>query len=161
MNIQNDSVVLMHYILTNENGDIIDTSDGREPLSYIQGHQNIIPGLEKEMLGKKVGDKFKAVVQPEEGYGVSNPALVQVLDRSVFQGVDEIEVGMQFQVQLENGPIIMSVTDVDGDNITIDGNHALADQVLTFDVEVVEIRNASAEELAHGHVHGVGGHHHH
>jgi FKBP-type peptidyl-prolyl cis-trans isomerase SlyD len=161
MNIQNDSVVLMHYILTNENGDIIDTSDGREPLSYIQGHQNIIPGLEKEMLGKKVGDKFKAVVQPEEGYGVSNPALVQVLDRSVFQGVDEIEVGMQFQAQLEDGPIIMSVTDVDGDNITIDGNHALADQVLTFDVEVVEIRNASAEELAHGHVHGVGGHHHH
>jgi FKBP-type peptidyl-prolyl cis-trans isomerase SlyD len=161
MNIQNDSVVLMHYILTNENGDIIDTSDGREPLAYIQGHQNIIPGLEKEMLGKKVGDKFKAVVQPEEGYGVSNPALVQVLDRSVFQGVDEIEVGMQFQAQLEDGPIIMSVTDVDGDNITIDGNHALADQVLTFDVEVVEIRNASAEELAHGHVHGVGGHHHH
>lgn len=161
MNIQNDSVVLMHYILTNENGDIIDTSDGREPLAYIQGHQNIIPGLEKEMLGKKVGDKFKAVVQPEEGYGASKPALVQVLDRSFFQGVDEIEVGMQFQAQLEDGPIIMSVTDVDGDNITIDGNHALADQVLTFDVEVVEIRNASAEELAHGHVHGVGGHHHH
>jgi len=161
MNIQNDSVVLMHYTLTNENGDIIDTSDGREPLAYIQGHQNIIPGLEKEMVGKKVGDKFKAVVQPEEGYGVSNPALVQVLDRSVFQGVDEIEVGMQFQAQLEDGPIIMSVTNVDGNNITIDGNHALADRVLTFDVEVVEIRNASAEELAHGHVHGVGGHHHH
>jgi len=161
MNIQNDSVVLMHYTLTNENGDIIDTSDGREPLAYIQGHQNIIPGLEKEMVGKKVGDKFKAVVQPEEGYGVSNPALVQVLDRSVFQGVDEIEVGMQFQAQLEDGPIIMSVTNVDGNNITIDGNHALADQVLTFDVEVVEIRNASDEELAHGHVHGVGGHHHH
>jgi len=160
MTIQNDKVVLMNYTLTNDNGDILDTSNGREPLAYIQGHQNIIPGLEKEMSGKKVGDKFKAVVQPEEGYGKFNPALLQQIDRSVFQGTDELAVGMQFQAQLENGPIIMTITNIDGNNITVDGNHALADQVLTFDVEVVEIRDATAEELEHKHVHGTGGHHH-
>ena len=160
MTIENDKVVLMDYTLTNEKGDILDTSDGREPLAYIQGYKNIIPGLEKEMSGKSVGDKFKAVVQPEEGYGISNPALLQTVEKSVFQGVEEIEVGMQFQAQLEDGPIIMTVQKVDGDKITIDGNHPLADQVLTFDVEVKEIRDASAEELEHGHVHGVGGHNH-
>jgi len=160
MDIQNDKVVLMHYTLTDENGNILDTYDGHDPLAYIQGHQNIIPGLEKEMVGKKIGDKFKAVIQPEDGYGKFNPALVHELDRSVFQGIDTIEVGMQFQANLENGPIIMSVTNIEGDKITIDGNHALSDKVLTFDVEVVEIKDASAEELAHGHVHEVGGHHH-
>lgn len=160
MTIENEKVVLMEYTLKNDNGDILDTSEGREPLAYMQGYKNIIPGLEKEMAGKKVGDKFKAVVQPEEGYGITNPALRQEVDRSVFQGVDEIEVGMQFQAQLENGPIVMSVTNVDGDKISVDGNHPLADQVLTFDIEVVEVREASAEELEHGHVHGAGGHQH-
>lgn len=160
MTIENDKVVLMNYTLTNEKNDVIDTSDGREPLAYIQGYQNIIPGLEKEMAGKKVGDKFKAVVQPEEGYGKFNPALLQELEKSIFQGVDKIEVGMQFQTQLEDGPIIMSVTKVEGEKVTVDGNHPLADQVLTFDVEVMEIREATAEELEHKHVHGVGGHQH-
>ena len=160
MTIENDKVVLMNYTLTNEKNDVIDTSDGREPLAYIQGYQNIIPGLEKEMAGKKVGDKFKAVVQPEEGYGKFNPALLQELEKSIFQGVDKIEVGMQFQTQLEDGPIIMSVTKVEGEKVTVDGNHPLADQVLTFDVEVMEIREATAEELEHRHVHGVGGHQH-
>jgi FKBP-type peptidyl-prolyl cis-trans isomerase SlyD len=160
MTIENDKVVLMDYTLTNDKGDILDTSEGREPLAYVQGYQNIIPGLEKEMAGKSVGDKFKAVVQPEEAYGTTNPALRQDVNRSVFQGVEEIEIGMQFQAQLENGPIIMTVTKVDGDNISIDGNHPLADQVLTFDVEVVEIRDATTEELEHKHVHGTGGHHH-
>lgn len=160
MTIENDKVVLMNYTLTNEKNDVLDTSDGREPLAYIQGYQNIIPGLEKEMAGKKVGDKFKAVVQPEEGYGKFNPALLQELEKSIFQGVDEIEVGMQFQTQLEDGPIIMSVTKVEGEKVTVDGNHPLADQVLTFDVEVMEIREATAEELEHKHVHGVGGHQH-
>ena len=160
MTIENDKVVLMNYTLTNDTGEVIDTSDGREPLAYIQGYQNIIPGLEKEMAGKKVGDKFKAVVQPEEGYGKFNPALLQELEKSIFQGVDKIEVGMQFQTQLEDGPIIMSVTKVEGEKVTVDGNHPLADQVLTFDVEVMEIREATAEELEHKHVHGVGGHQH-
>lgn len=158
MTIENNKVVLMNYTLTNDNGDVLDTSDGREPLAYIQGYQNIIPGLEKEMAGKKIGDKFKAVVQPEEGYGKFNQALLQEVEKSVFKGVDEITVGMEFQAQLEGGPIIMTVTKVDGDKITVDGNHPLADQVLTFDVEVMEIREATSEELEHRHVH-VGGEH--
>ena len=160
MTIENDKVVLMNYTLTNDAGDVIDSSEGQQPLAYIQGYQNIIPGLEKEMAGKKVGDKFKAIVQPEEGYGKFNQALIQVVKREMFKGVDELELGMQFQAQLEDGAILMTITKIDGDDITIDGNHALADQVLTFDVEVMEIREATAEELEHGHVHGVGGHQH-
>jgi FKBP-type peptidyl-prolyl cis-trans isomerase SlyD len=160
MTIENDKVVLMNYILTNDKGDVVDSSEGSEPLAYIQGHQNIIPGLEKEMAGKKVGDKFKAVVQPEEGYGKFNEALIQVVERKMFQGVDELEIGMQFQAQLQDGAILMTITKIDGDQITIDGNHALADQVLTFDVEVMEVRDATAEELEHKHVHGAGGHQH-
>jgi len=160
MTIVDDKVVLMDYTLTNEEGTILDTSDGREPLAYIQGHQNIIPGLEKQMSGKKIGDKFKAVVQPEEGYGKFNQALVQVVDKEMFKDVEVLELGMQFQAQLQDGPIIMTITKIDGDKVTVDGNHALADQVLTFDVEVKEIRDASAEELEHRHVHGAGGHHH-
>ncbi len=160
MTIENDKVVLMNYTLTNDKGDVVDSSEGQEPLAYIQGYQNIIPGLEKEMAGKKVGDKFKAVVQPEEGYGKFNPALIQVVKKEMFKGVDELDLGMQFNAQLEDGAILMTITKIDGDDITIDGNHALADQVLTFDVEVMEIRDATAEELEHKHVHGVGGHHH-
>ncbi len=160
MTVENDKVVLMNYTLTNDNGDVIDSSEGQEPLAYIQGYQNIIPGLEKEMSGKKVGDKFKAVVQPEEGYGKFNPALIQVVKREMFKGVEELDLGMQFQAQLEDGAILMTITKIDGDDITIDGNHALADQILTFDVEVMEVRDATAEELEHKHVHGAGGHHH-
>ncbi|HIE41161.1 MAG TPA: peptidylprolyl isomerase [Candidatus Aenigmarchaeota archaeon] len=160
MTIENDKVVLMDYTLTNKAGDVLDTSDGREPLAYIQGYQNIIPGLEKEMAGKKVGDKFKAVVQPEEGYGKFNQALIQVVEKEMFKDVEVLELGMQFQAQLQDGPVIMTITKIDGDKITVDGNHALADQVLTFDVEVKEIRDATAEELEHRHVHGIGGQHH-
>ena len=160
MTIENDKVVLMDYTLTNDKGEVLDTSEGREPLAYIQGYQNIIPGLERDMAGKEVGDKFKAVVQPEEGYGNFNQALVQEVEKEMFKDVEELAVGMEFQAQLPDGPILMTITKIDGDKITVDGNHALADQVLTFDVEVKEIRDATAEELEHKHVHGTGGHHH-
>jgi FKBP-type peptidyl-prolyl cis-trans isomerase SlyD len=160
MTIENDKVVLMDYTLTNDAGEVLDSSEGREPLAYIQGYQNIIPGLEKEMTDKKVGDKFKAVVQPEEGYGKFNEALIQVVEREMFKDVEELEPGMQFKAQLQDGPILMTITKIDGDKITVDGNHPLADQILTFDVEVKEIRDATSEELEHKHVHGVGGHKH-
>jgi len=160
MIVENEKVILMNYTLTNENGDILDTSNGSEPLAYIQGYQNIIPGLEKEMLGKKIGEKLKVVVQPEEGYGKFNAELVQVIERDMFQGIENLAVGFQFQAKLAEGPVIMTIKKIDGDKITVDGNHALADQVLTFDVEVVDIRDATSEEKAHRHVHGTGGHHH-
>ncbi len=160
MIIENDKVASIDYTLTNDAGETLDTSEGREPLTYLQGHQNIIPGLEKALEGKTTGDKLKVTVPPEEAYGTTNPALVQVVSRDVFQGVDNIEVGMSFQAQGDGGPIIVTVTKIEGDQITIDGNHPLADMTLTFDVEVKDVRDATEEEIAHGHIHGPEGHEH-
>lgn len=160
MTIEKDKVVSIDYTLTGDNGETIDSSAGREPLSYIQGHQNIIPGLEKELEGKTVGDKLTAVIPPEEGYGKFQESLIQEVSKDVFQGVDKIEVGMQFQAQMENAPVVVTVTQVEDDKVTIDGNHPLADQTLNFDVEVKNIREATEEELSHGHIHGPDGHHH-
>ncbi len=160
MQIENNKVVSINYHLTNEDGETLDTSEGREPLLYIQGKNNIIPGLEEELGGKSTGDKLKVVVVPEKGYGNYEEGLLQVVPRESFQGVDNIEVGMQFQVNTPQGPQIIAVTKIEGDNITVDGNHPLAGQTLTFDVEVMNVREATEEELSHGHVHGEGGHHH-
>ncbi len=160
MLIENNKVVSINYHLTNESGETLDTSEGREPLVYIQGHQNIIPGLEDELAGKAVGDKFKVTVPPEKGYGNYEKEMLQVIPKSSFKGVDKIEVGMQFQVNTPQGMQIIAVTKIEDENITVDGNHPLAGQKLTFDVEIMEIRDASEEELSHGHVHGAGGHNH-
>lgn len=160
MTIEKDKVVSIDYTLTNDSGEKIDTSEGREPLTYIQGYQNIIPGLEKELEGKSVGDKLNAVIPPEEAYGTFQQSLIQEVSKDVFQGVDSVEVGMQFQAQMENGPVIVTVTKVEDTQVTIDGNHPLADQTLNFDVEIKHIRDATEEELSHGHVHGPQGHQH-
>ena len=161
MTIENNKVASINYTLTNDAGETLDTSIGKEPLNYIQGHQNIIPGLEKALEGKSVGEKLTVTVPPEEAYGTSSPASIQTVSKEVFQGVDNIDLGMQFQAQGEGGqPIIVTVTKVEDDQVTIDGNHPLADQTLTFDVEIKEVRDATEEELEHGHVHGIGGHQH-
>lgn len=158
--ISNDSVVLFNYTLTNEQGEVLDQSRG-EPLAYLHGHHNIIPGLEAKMLGKTVGDKFVATIAPEDAYGEYMAEAVQEVPRANFQGVDEISVGMQFQSQSEDGHVMLvTVKDVNDEVVVVDANHPLAGVTLTFDVEIVEIREATPEELAHGHVHGVGGHHH-
>ncbi|VAX17413.1 FKBP-type peptidyl-prolyl cis-trans isomerase SlyD [hydrothermal vent metagenome] len=160
MIIENDKVASIDYTLTNDTGETLDTSIGREPLTYIQGHQNIIPGLEKALEGKSAGDKINVTVPPEEAYGINNPALVQVVSKDVFQGVDNIEVGMSFQAQGDGGPIIVTVTKIEDDQITIDGNHPLSDMALTFDVEIKDVRDATEEEIAHGHIHGAEDHEH-
>lgn len=161
MIIENDKVASIDYTLTNDAGETLDTSIGREPLSYIQGHHNIIPGLEKALDGKTAGEKLTVTVPPEEAYGTSNPSSIQTVAKDVFQGVDNIDVGMQFQSQSEEGhPVVVTVTKIDDDQITIDGNHPLADMTLTFEVEIKEVRDASEEELSHGHVHGPEGHKH-
>lgn len=155
-----DTVVQFNYTLTDKDGNILDQSRG-EPLAYLHGHHNIIPGLEKQMEGKAVGDKFKATVAPADAYGEYIAEAVQEVPRSNFQGVDNIEVGMQFQSQSEDGHVMLvTVKEVNDDVVIVDGNHPLAGVELTFDVEIVEIREATAEELAHGHAHGVGGHQH-
>ena len=160
MQIAQDCVALIDYTLTNDAGDVIDSSQGGEPLAYLHGHQNIIPGLEKALAGKTAGDSLKVSIAPADGYGDKNPSLVEQVPRHMFSGVDTIEVGMQFHAQTGGGMQVITVSAVDGDTITVDGNHPLAGETLHFDVTVKEVRAASQEELDHGHVHGVGGHHH-
>jgi len=161
MNISENSVASIHYTLTDGEGKVIDTSEGQEPLAYLHGAGNIIPGLEKALLGKSVGDKFTVSIPASEAYGLRDDSMVQELPSNMFSGIDNIEVGMEFHAETEHGLQVVTVTNVEGDNVTIDGNHPLAGVDLTFDVEVADIRAASAEELEHGHAHGAGGHHHH
>lgn len=159
--IAQDTVVTFNYTLTNEQGEVLDQSNG-EPLAYLHGHGNIIAGLEAELLGKKVGDKFTATIAPADAYGEYMAEAVQEVPRVNFQGVDNIQVGMQFQTQTEDGHVMLvTVKDVTDDVVIVDANHPLAGVELTFDVEVVGVRPATDEELAHGHAHGAGGHHHH
>ena len=127
----------------------------------MHGAGNIIAGLEKALLGKAVGDELDVSIEPEEAYGEYSAELITNLGREMFEGVDELEVGMQFHASAPDGGMqIVTIRDIDGDQVTIDGNHPLAGQQLNFKVKVVSIRAASEEELAHGHVHGEGGHQH-
>lgn len=153
MQIAQNSVVAFHYTLTNDSGEVLDSSEGREPLTYLHGGGNIIPGLEKELEGRSAGDKLNVNVSPEDGYGEVQEQLMQEVPRDAFQGVESVEPGMQFQAQTEGGPLMVTVKKVDGDTVVVDGNHPLAGQQLTFDVEIAEVREASAEEIEHGHVH--------
>lgn len=161
MQIAHQKVVSIHYTLTNVDGDIIDSSEGSEPLSYLHGFGNIIPGLENALTGRKVGDRFSVSVAPAEGYGERDDAMVQAVPRTAFQGVDEIQPGMQFQAQSPEGMQLVTVIGVEGEEVILDGNHPMAGLTLNFAVEVTEVRDATHEELDHGHVHGPGGHHHH
>ncbi|MEO8161116.1 MAG: peptidylprolyl isomerase [Arenimonas sp.] len=160
MQIAERTVASFHYTLTDDAGTVIDTSRGREPLTYLHGAGNIVPGLEKEMVGRQAGDRFDVEVSPEEGYGQPEPQLLQVVPREAFQGVDQLQVGMEFQTQTAQGPMSVAIAKIDGDAVTVDGNHPLAGKKLHFAVEVTDVRDASLEELSHGHVHGEGGHHH-
>ena len=160
MEITADKVVLIHYTLKDDGGAVLDSSAGGEPLAYIQGHGNLVPGLEKALEGKQDGSTLAVTVPPAEGYGIRDAALVQRTPKRALQGSGEIRKGMQFRAQTDEGLRVFTVTAVVGDMVALDGNHPLADQTLHFDVEVVSVRAATAEELEHGHVHGAGGHHH-
>jgi FKBP-type peptidyl-prolyl cis-trans isomerase SlyD len=160
MEIADNKVVSMHYKLTDDDNNVLDSSEGRDPLSYIHGVGNIIVGLEKQLSGKAVGDKVKATVVPSEGYGERDDNLVQVVPKSGFQGDEELQVGMQVQVGTPQGNAIASVAKIEGEDVTLDVNHPLAGVTLHFDVEVMDVREATQEELDHGHVHGPGGHQH-
>jgi len=155
-----DRVVLIHYTLKDDAGAVIDSSAGAEPLAYIQGHGNLVAGLEKALEGKQDGDAVAVSVAPADGYGKRDAALVQRVPKRAMQGSGEIKKGMQFQARTDDGMRMFTVTAVVGDMVTLDGNHPLADKTLHFDVQVVNVRAATAEELEHGHVHGAGGHHH-
>jgi FKBP-type peptidyl-prolyl cis-trans isomerase SlyD len=160
MQIADQSVVLMHYTLTNAKDEVLDSSVGAEPLAYLHGVGNIVSGLEKALAGRQAGDKLKVVVHPEDAYGVRDDKLVQQVPRRAFQGIADVQPGMSFTADGPKGPTRVTVTKVLGDMVTVDGNHALAGEILHFDVDILEVRKATEEELAHGHVHGAGGHHH-
>ena len=158
MQIAANKAVSIEYTLTNDAGEVLDTSAGGEPLVYLHGAGNIIPGLESELDGKQVGDELKVTVEPENAYGEYSAELVAVLGRNMFEGVDELEVGMQFHASAPDGGMqIVTITALDGDEVTVDGNHPLSGQRLTFEVKVAAVRDASEDELAHGHIHGEGG----
>lgn len=154
MKIQNDCVVAIHYTLTNANGDVLDSSQGRPPLRYLHGYGNIIPGLENALLGRQMGEALNVTVEPAEGYGEHNPDMVQEVPRAAFQGVDHIEVGMQFHAQAPDGNAMsVTVVAVSPETVTVDANHELAGERLFFAVSIEEVRTATPEEIDHGHVH--------
>ena len=147
-------VVSIHYTLTDNSGEIIDSSEGADPLAYLHGAGNLIPGLEQALVGKTAGASLQATVSPEDGYGEIQPELIETVPKEAFEGVDSIEPGMAFEAQGSDGQARrIVVKDVSDDGIIIDGNHPLAGVELNFDVQVVDIREASEEEIAHGHVH--------
>ena len=161
MKIAKNTVVSIAYQVRTQDGVLVDEAPANQPLEYLQGHNNLIIGLENALEGKEVGDKFEVRVQPEEGYGEYNENMVQRVPKEVFQGVDEVVVGMRFLADTDIGPVPVVITEVDGDEVVVDGNHMLAGQELHFTVEVVGTREATLEEIAHGHVHGEHDHHHH
>ncbi|MDM7856884.1 FKBP-type peptidyl-prolyl cis-trans isomerase [Thiopseudomonas acetoxidans] len=161
MLIADNTVVAIDYTLRNDEGEVLDSSEGVQPLVYLHGAANIIPGLEQALVGKKVGDALSVIVEPEQAYGEYITELVATLSRSMFEGVEELQVGMQFHASAPDGGMqIVTIRDIEGDDVTVDGNHPLAGQRLSFEVEVKDVREASAEEIEHGHAHGEGGHQH-
>ncbi|MEH6710799.1 MAG: peptidylprolyl isomerase [Paraglaciecola polaris] len=158
--IADQKVVSLNYTVKDAEGELIDSSENAAPLVYLHGQKNIIPGLENALMGKAPGDEFKVTVGPEDGYGEYNEEILQVVPREAFKGVESIEKGMVFSAEGQNGPVQLRVAGIEGDDITVDPNHPLAGKTLTFSGSVIEVREATEEELAHGHVHGEGGHQH-
>ena len=161
MKIQKNRAVSFHYTLTDDDGNNLDSSAGTVPLGYLHGAGNIIPGLESALEGKSVGDSLEVAVVAAEGYGEVQQELIQEVPKSSFQSVDTIEVGMRFEAQTsQGGTVPVSVTAVTDDTVTVDGNHPLAGVNLNFDISIEDVREATEEEIAHGHIHEPGGHQH-
>lgn len=159
MTIQDDSVVTIAYTLTDEEGELIDSSEESGEIEYLHGHGNIVAGLERALSGRKIGESFEVQVEPEDGYGEYDDDLVMEVPRANMPDDVELELGMDFQIELEDGePQVVSVVEIEDDTVTLDGNHPLAGELLNFSVTVRGIRPATAEELEHGHAHGEHGH---
>lgn len=160
MQIESNSVVTLHYTLKDNDGNVIDMSDDGSFL-YLHGAMNIVPGLENALAGKKKGEEFSVSVSPEEGYGVKEDEQIQEVPREMFEGNEDLQVGAQFHAQGPDGAaVVVTIAEVKDDVVVVDGNHALAGKDLNFEVKVVDVREASEEEISHGHVHGEHGHQH-
>ena len=163
MQIAPNTVASLAYVLTNTQGETLDQADTQQPFVYMHGAHNIIPGLENALTGKQAGDTLEVTIPPEQAYGLKDDSLMQEVPRSMFAGVEEEQIipGAEFHAQTNAGMQTIVITAVNGDTITIDGNHPLAGQTLHFDVTVLDVRAATKDEICHGHAHGPGGHHHH
>ncbi len=162
MEVANDKVVSIHYTLRDDAQSELDSSKGSDPLLYLHGHSQIVPGLEKALIGKKTGDKVLASIQPSDGYGDYDPELTSSVARKQFPKGASLNVGEMFEFSNSQGePIVVRIAGIDGENVTVDANHPLAGKVLHFDVEIVDVRAATKEELEHGHAHPGDGHYHH
>lgn len=155
----NQKVISFHYTLTNNSGKQLDSSAGGEPLAFLAGKGQIVPGLETHLRTMKVGDKRRVLVPAKDAYGLKDPAnIVEVPIEKM--PTKKVKLGDRFRTGSGSHDLVVSVTQVTATHVTIDGNHPLAGEDLTFDVEIADVRDATAEELSHGHVHGAGGHHH-
>lgn len=153
------SVVTFHYTLRNKEGQLLDSSSGGQPIVFLEGGGQIIDGLEEALRGAVAGAKLKVEVASARAYGVRDASLVRKIKRGQLP-VDELKLGDMFQTGQDRHAPVVTVTAIDGDDVTLDANHPLAGVDLVFDTEIVEVREATAEEIAHGHAHGPGGHHH-
>ncbi|WJV66534.1 peptidylprolyl isomerase [Pectobacteriaceae bacterium CE70] len=160
MKVAKDVVVSLAYQVRTEDGVLVDESPVSAPLDYLHGHGSLISGLEKALEGRDVGERFDVNVGANDAYGNYDENLIQRVPKDVFMGVDELEVGMRFLAETDQGPVPVEITEVQDEHVVVDGNHMLAGQNLNFNVEVVAIREATEEELAHGHVHGEHDHEH-
>lgn len=160
MKIEKNKVVSIDYTLTDDQNEVLDSSEGGAPLAYIHGNGNLIPGLEKSLEGRTAGESIQVSVPPEEGYGVRDESKVGQVPREALAELGDVQPGMRFQAQGPHGVEVMTVVEVSDESVTMDGNHPLAGETLQFDVTIRDVRDATPEELAHGHVHGPGGHHH-
>ncbi len=160
MEISRNKVVTIDYTLTSDQGQVLDSSQGKAPLAYLHGAKNIVPGLENALEGKSAGEALSVSIPPEEGYGQRDPKLVGNVPKAAFGEVAQIKPGMQFEAQTNQGPRVLTVVGVQNDHVTVDANHPLAGMTLNFAVTVREVRDATTDELAHGHVHGGDGHQH-
>ncbi|MEC4087430.1 peptidylprolyl isomerase [Pseudoalteromonas rubra] len=156
MKIAPNTVVKMHYAVLDNDDNSIDNTFDDEPLEFIVGTGYLISGLEEALMSKQAGDKLSVSVEPQNGYGERHDNLMQAVPKSMFEDM-EVEVGMQFRATTDDGEQTVIVIGVEGDDVIVDGNHPLAGITLNFDVEILEVREATAEELAHGHVHSEGG----
>ena len=161
MSFEKNQVVTFHYSVTNENKEVVDSSFSAEPLAFLAGQNQVLPKVEETLNGMLLNTKKTVTLSPQEAYGEYNEEHIQQASRGNFPADTKLEIGMQFMADMEDGghmPFIIKA--IEGDQVTIDFNHPLAGQTLTFDLELIEVRDATEEELSHGHVHGPGGHHH-
>ncbi|MGJ8691942.1 MAG: FKBP-type peptidyl-prolyl cis-trans isomerase [Thalassotalea sp.] len=157
MKIEENKVAVIHYAVSDSDGTLIDSSYDHAPLSVIYGSGYLIPGLESALKGHQAGDKFEAQVPADDAYGQRNDSFVQQVPKEMFGDLEELEVGTQFRAETDHGEQTVIIVDISEDAVTVDGNHPLSGLDLVFDVEVLEVRDATEDELAHGHVHGEGG----